>query len=293
MHRFPGSFRQEANGPLHGGSLKDSLRRIVLSTSTVLLAALISLGVAGCADIITYSQDARAEGLKLYRQQQYADAAGAFRNATKQNPLDYKSYSYLGQSYEQIGQHEQAIHAFRTSLQVQAKDIEGKHDDTFRQGTLNGLASAIAKCDQKDTETDDVQHRAEVNNSPEEWFILGKIFAYRGDPDSAIDAYNRAALTAPENFYIAKEYGLYLEKLGQTQRAELPLRRAYAMNPEDADVGAALRRVGVVPGPALKDQNALAQPILPKGPIPELDINKISGNQPTQSNGAAASAPRD
>lgn len=271
--------------------MRSSLRCIV--SGSLLGLTLSVLTLAGCADIITYSKDARKEGLKLYGEQQYADAAGAFRNAVRQNPLDYKSYCYLGQSYEQIGQHEQAIHAFRTSLQVMAKDIEGKRDFKFRQDTLNGLANAIAKSDVRDSEVNDVQRRAETNNSAEEWFVLGKIFAYRGDPDSAMDAYNRAMMTDSENFYIAKENGLYLEHLNQGQKAEVPLRKAYAMNQQDEEVNNALRRIGVVPGPGVLDERALAKPLIPRGPIPEIDVNKMTGNGPTQSNGVAASAPRD
>ena len=39
--------------------------------------------------------------------------------------------------------------------------------------------------------------------------------------------------------------------------------------------------------------SALARPLIPRGPIPELDVNKITGHGETQSNGTSASAPRD
>jgi tetratricopeptide (TPR) repeat protein len=261
--------------------------------SRTLSIALIAITLAGCADIITYSKDSRKEGLKLYSEQQWADAAGAFRNAARQNPLDYKSYCYLGDCYEQLGQHQEAIHAFRTSLEVMSKDIDGRYDIAFRQGVLNGLASAIAKCDQRDTEINDVENRAQTNNSAEEYFILGKIFAFRGDPDSAIDSYNHAMLTDPNNFFIAKEYGLYLVQLHQNDKAELPLRKAYSLKQDDEQVNNALRNIGVVPGPGVLDESALAKPLIPRGPIPELDVNKITGHGETQTNGEAASAPRD
>ena len=173
------------------------------------------------------------------------------------------------------------------------KDIDGKRDVVFRQGVLNGLANAIAKSDSRDTEINDVERRAQTNSSSEEYFILGKIFAYRGDPDSAIDAYNHAMLTDPDNFYIAKEYGLYLVQLNQGQKAELPLRKAYAQKQDDDQVNNALRSIGVVPGPAVLDQDALAKPMIPRGPIPEVDVNKITGHGETQTNGESVSAPRD
>jgi tetratricopeptide (TPR) repeat protein len=258
---------------------------------TPVFALLGCLLVGGCADILTYSKDSQAKGLELYREQQYADAAGAFRNAVKQNPQDYQCYFYLGESEEQLNQHEQAIAAFRTALTEMTHSMQGKSDIEFRQNVLNGLASAIAKSDRRDAEINEIQSQATGNGSAEDWFILAKVFAYRGDADSALDAYNKAELMDPQNFYIAKEYGLYLERTGQTQKAELPLEKAYAMNSEDVDVNNALRRIGVIPGPSLKDQDALAKPLIPRGPIPEIDLNKVVA--PITGGTSSASAPND
>lgn len=252
----------------------------------------ILLGIAGCADVMTYSQDAHHEGLKLYRQGAYADAAGAFRNSVRQNPRNYQGYYYLGMCYDQLGQYQQAIVAFKTARQTINLTLEGKEDTQCRQNILNGLASSIARSDLRDAETDAAQRDAQDHQTAESWWLLGKIYAYRGDADSAIDAYNRAALLEPNNFMVVKDYGLYLERLGQSQRAEAPLRRAYSLNSQDDQVIAALRRIGVVPGPSLKDENQLAKPIIPKGPIPEVHVpNMLPGNN--DSSNSTVSAPRD
>ena len=229
----------------------------------------------GCADVITYSRDAQREGIKLYRQGDYADAAGAFRNALRQNPRDYQSYYYLGASYEAMTQYQQAIQAYRQGRAAQALSLSGKEDDDFRLRLVNGLASAIAKSDTRDVETDAAAQRANSGQDPSDWFVLAKVYTYRGDADSAIDAYNRACLIEPNNFVYAKEYGLYMEKIGQPRKAEAPLRRAYSLDSSDDQVVMALRRIGVVPGPSLKDESALAKPAIPKGPIPEM---RIGGN---------------
>jgi hypothetical protein len=47
------------------------------------------------------------------------------------------------------------------------------------------------------------------------------------------------------------------------------------VNDKDEQVVGALRQLGVVPGPSLKEQGELAQPLVPKGPIPPLDMDKI------------------
>jgi len=239
----------------------------ILRVSSQLLIVGLIFAVAGCADVITYSKDSRKEGLRLMRAQEYADAAGAFRNATRQNPRDYQSYFYLGESYAKLNQWQQSVAAYRTSLEVLDSTIAGKDDLEFRQTALNGYASAIARSDTRDIETNAAIQKAHNSAKANDWFLIAKIYAFRGDPDNAIDAYTRAEQIDPNSFYIAKERGLYLEKLNQQAIAEPSLRRAYAINQDDEEVSAALRRLGIVPGLSLKSENALANPPLPKGPI--------------------------
>src|SRR5215211_2055709 len=49
-----------------------------------------TVGLFGCADTVTFSKDAQTKGLSLYNEGQYADSAGAFRNAVRQRPNDYQ-----------------------------------------------------------------------------------------------------------------------------------------------------------------------------------------------------------
>jgi tetratricopeptide (TPR) repeat protein len=270
--------------------IRSSSQHVRFLGGSVLICAWL-LGTSGCADIVTYSQDAQREGIKLYQKQNYADAAGAFRNSVRQNPRNYEGYYWLGMSYEQLGQYQQSIASYKTARQTVNLAAEGKHDDEMRAKILSGMASAIAKSDQADTETDVANRDARNYGGAENWFMLAKIYAYRGDADSAIDAYNRAALLEPTAFYIAKDYGLYLDRIGQKQKAEAPLRRAYSLNRDDADVNAALRRIGVVPGPSILDEDQLARPTIPKGPIPEVKVpNVLPGRTETDS---TVQAPRD
>jgi tetratricopeptide (TPR) repeat protein len=269
--------------------VQSNLQRIDRLGGAVIVCALL-LGMTGCSDLITYSQDAQREGIKLYQKQNYADAAGAFNNSVRQNPRNYEGYYGLGCSYEQLGQYQQSIAAYKTARDLLNTTPEGKHDEAMRTKVLSGLASAIAKSDQRGVETDSASREARNYGGADRWFLLAKIYAYQGDADSAIDAYNRAALLDPQAFYIAKDYGLYMEKIGQKQRAESPLRRAYSLNQDDAEVNAALRRIGVVPGPGILDEDQLARPVIPKGPIP---APKIPNVLPGNSDDSTAGAPRD
>ena len=39
-----------------------------------------------------------------------------------------------------------------------------------------------------------------------------------------------------------------------------------------------MQRLGIVPGPSLKDKDDLAKPLLPRGPIPEVDMAKVKSS---------------
>jgi tetratricopeptide (TPR) repeat protein len=276
--------------------------RVISRTIKGLCGAALALGAVvattGCAsDTITRSRDAENHAMSLYNEQRYPDAAGAFHNMARSNPRDYRSYYHLGNCYVQMRQWQQAIQSYRSALDVMGTTLQGKADTVFRQQILNGLASAIAQSDKSDVEVQSLAKQAEAG-SVEDIFLLAKVYAYKNDPDMAIETYSRAALRDPGNFYIQKEYGLYLERFGQKDRARLPLKNAYAMNSNDQEVADALRRINVVPGPSLKSEDQLAKPLVPKGPIPPIHFggngNNSTADAPTAPMpGAVPSGPRD
>jgi Tfp pilus assembly protein PilF len=265
-----------------------------------LIAALIPfvalILIAGCQqEILSHNPESRAAGVKAFEEGSYADAAGAFRNAVRVDPRDYKSQCYLGQCYEKMNQHQQANQAYKASLDAQPSTLAGQEDKAQRIATIEALAACIAHGDNRDAETNVIEKQARATNNPQDYLLLAKIYQNRGDADSALDAYNRSALTASQDFTVLKEYGLYLEQLGQTQKATLQLRRAYQMNPNDQQVNAALYRLHVIPGPGLKDEAQLTKPPLPQGPLPEVDLSrfKLGGSnteqqQPQQEQAAPA-----
>jgi Tfp pilus assembly protein PilF len=192
--------------------------------------------------------NARKQGLKFYKDGNYVDAAGSFKNAVNKDPRDYKSYYYLGLSYDAIKSYQQAIQAFRSALDNLKWTQEGRTDEALRAGILDSLARSIANSESPDIELE--AHKT----TAEDFFVIAKVHRYGGDADSALEAYKRAALLDPSHFHIQKDYGLYLEQLGQTKQAEPVIRKAYQLNPKDPQVADALRRMGIVPGPSLLDR---------------------------------------
>lgn len=229
--------------------------------------------VLNTGDVITFSTRSQREGVKLYDAGQYEQAVGAFRNATNQNPRDYLSFYYLGKIYAQQSREQQASQAFQTSLRVQPETEAGRSDVEARSRTAEAFAQFLALAGSRETELASFEQGVQKRNTATDWYALALVYVQTQDADNAIDAYNRATLLAPRDFDISKSYGLYLSNLGAKERALPVLRKAYQLNPKDVQVNAALRDLGIVPGPSLLTENQMAKPILPKGPLPEIEVN--------------------
>lgn len=237
------------------------------------VSAVLSVFIGGCSgDLITYSKEARRQGMTFSAQQDYPKALGAYRSAVRQNARDYQSYFYLGDTYEKLNQPLEAITSYKTSLEVQPLTEDGRADGAQRVKTLDALGAVIAKADPRDIEVNQLEAKAAASSTGEEYYVLARAYAGRGDADSAIEAFNKGVLQNAKSPTIAKAAGLYFEQLGQKTAAETMLRNAYRLDPTDAEVSAALRRMGIVPGPSLLGENELAKPFLPRGPIPEIPV---------------------
>lgn len=253
--------------------------RVARTWVLLALAAILPLASAGCADIMASSADDRNKGIQLYNDGSYADAAGAFHNAIKVTPGDYRSHYYLGRSYDSMKAHQQAISSYRTALGLSKRAYETPEQREFQWKIYDGLAAALASSPAGDSDIAALQQKQP--STAEDQLILAKIHRLRGDVDSALDAYKQSVMLDPSSLGVAKEYGLYLLQLNQADQARAQLKRAYVLNrrasrAEDREVVAALRSVGVIPGPSLGEERDLVQPPLPQGPLPEVDVSKIN-----------------
>jgi Tfp pilus assembly protein PilF len=245
---------------------------------SALLLAFGPLLTAGCAGMFTRHEDPTTTGLRLYQDKNYAEAAGAFRNAVRNDERDYKAHYYLAVACDADQRYQEAIEAYRTCLGVMKLTYEGQEDSAFRVKVLDGLAMTVAKADTHDHELNAFEQKAKSSNKAEDYFLIAKIYKYRGDADMALENYQHAVLLDNQSFPILKEYGLYLQQAHQNERATAALEQAYRINDKDQQVNAALTNMGIVVGPSLKERNELAQPVIPKGPIPPVDLAKIKAD---------------
>jgi tetratricopeptide (TPR) repeat protein len=202
---------------------------------------------------------------------------------------------FLATCYEFMNRPQEAIEEYRTTLIVMSNSMEGKTDTVTRQRVLANMASAIAKESDKSSDLAQIEHAQP--RTGENVVMLARIYRQSGDPDMALARYDEAEKLDPNDPVVAKEYGLYLEQLGQTKKADAQLRVAFGLNTKDEEVAAALRRLGVVPGPSLKSEDALEKPVIPLGPLPEVEFtNKEPAATPSPfpvNTAPTASGPRD
>lgn len=244
----------------------------------------------GCGDVVTYAKYSRQQGVDAMNAGRDDQAQGAFRDALRQNPADYQSSYYLGTLYAKGGRYNEAAAQFKTAMAVQQATYDGKRDAAFHTKLLQAYAAAVAKVDDHDATVNQLEDDAKISNTGDEAYTLAIIYAARGDADSAIAAYAKAADQAPKSFDIAKDQGLYLAQIGQKPAAEQALRRAYRLNQGDPQVNDGLRSLGIIPGPSLKDAKQMETPLVPVGPIPNyLDkLKKSSSDAPPPTPAAPA-----
>jgi Tfp pilus assembly protein PilF len=210
-----------------------------------LAVATVACLLAGCSDMLTYSQDFKRVGMRQYNRQQYEDAAGSFAAAAKQDPTDYQTQYYLGRCYEQTGQPQLAIAAYRLCLKLRTLMPAGRADIATRERVISRLAMLIAHLPYPDAQINDIEQQAKAQNSAQDYRLLARVFALRGDADSAVDCYRRAVSFSDNDFTLEKEYGLYLLKINQTAQAARVLKLAWQMDSSDQQVVRLLRGLGV------------------------------------------------
>src|SRR5260221_4041636 len=154
------------------------------SSRPILLLVVLGLSFAltGCSDMLTFAQRIRETVMDAYREADYPKAAGAFRAALRQDPRDYLSHYYLGLSSLQLQNYQQAMVAFRSSIETQNVTLAGQEDNATRIKSLAGLAQAIVKSDDSDQEVNRVEQEARGAKGPiaaREFFVLAKVYRYR------------------------------------------------------------------------------------------------------------------
>lgn len=269
-----------------------SFRGRVLMRACLAAFALAGLGLAGCADAFTTSRTETAEGRTLLEEGEGEEASLIFANQVRRAPRSYKAHYYLGESRMASGRTQEAILSYRTALEVMPLTPGGQRDEEFRFYIVDALSEALANHDEDGSQLAQLEAKGKGNKTYK--LLVAMTHAKAGRPDNALESFNQAVTLDRTDPQIAKQYGLYLESIAQNDPAEFYLRRAYRLNTQDEEVAAALRRLGIVPGPAILSATELTRPAIPLGPLPEVKWQK-QAQKPApeaESETAAPTAPK-
>src|SRR3954464_11383177 len=99
---------------------------MITSFSFRFMTIVVGLSVIGCAqvpDLVSHNENLRRQGDQQLAERSYADAAGTFRTAARQDPRDYKALYSLGICYEKMNQFHQAIEAYKSSMDSQTRTL--------------------------------------------------------------------------------------------------------------------------------------------------------------------------
>lgn len=262
------------------------MKTMTMAVLAVLLISGTFLG--GCATevpIFTNARSSRLEGVELYNRGDYEMSVGSFRNAVKDEPRDFRSQYYLGLSYENLGNYQQAIQAYRSALRVMRETPAGRDASDFRQLVMNSLATSIAKHDDNAIEQNLLAKEGSTLSLPshiraESYFVLAKVNRIRGDADAALQNYYLASELADNDYWLQREAGLYLQRMGKNLRAVKPLRRAIAMNNRDQEVAAAMQQLNLaVPTPMVQTGGGPA-PAFKAIPLPDVELQLADAGMP-------------
>ena len=242
--------------------------RFALRLACISAISLAGVALTGCADAITFSQTETSTGQILLAEGEAEEAAIIFANQVRRSPKDYEAHFHLGQAQLAGGRATEAIRSFKTALEVMPLSHSGKEDDQTRFEIVDALSGALAAHDTDGSLLVQIESKSKGNKTLK--LLSAMTYAKAGDPDNAIQRFNEAVNLDREDPYATKQFGLYLESIAQADDAEYQLRRAYRLNTQDQEVAAALRRLGVVPGPAILSATELSKPKIPQGPIPEI-----------------------
>jgi Tfp pilus assembly protein PilF len=268
-----------------------------LSFARIGVIVLLGAALVGCGtDVISYNREFRQTAFAQYDKKDYLNAAQTFKAALREEPGDYMSRYFLATCYEFMNRPQEAIEEYRTTLITMSNSMEGKGDLVTRRKVCAAFASAIAK--ESDKSADLAMIERQQPRTQENVLMLARIYRQSGDADMALMRYDEVQKLNPNDAIVAKEYGLYLEQLGQTRKADIQLRLAYGLNTSDEEIAAALRRLGVVPGPSLKNEEALEKPVVPLGPLPEVEFTSKQPAAtpsvfPVNTGATVSSGPRD
>lgn len=215
-----------------------------LSASLITASAclLASSMLAGCSQQIS-KQTLRTRGDHAMFVEHWTVAMDNYTELTDRDPTDWSAQANLGHAALEAGD----LATARRSLEIAS---------TLRP-TDAAIARDLADTMQQQQAWDDLfaylRDRAMSTSTSADWLRLARVAIEADDPDTAREAVRTAlAVDADQSVGPYLMAARMLRRLGDDDEAQRTLALAWRIDPKNEDVRAALRDMGVVPGPTMR-----------------------------------------
>lgn len=216
--------------------------KLVIAICITQLFIFMFQGCAGTTNTYSKKQDAQWS----YDHEDYEAAKSAYQAVLEAKPEDPEANYGLAKALVALGDYAGA----RTPMEIAYNDAWARVDLAYNIAV--DLALIYSKCELYDELFTFLRQRAENSGLMRDSLLLGQYAAKCGDPDTAEHAF-LVAMRIDDSGSAEPYYNLALlyEQLGDSKSAEMRLRQAYGLSPDDKQIISKLERyVGVV-GPTV------------------------------------------
>jgi tetratricopeptide (TPR) repeat protein len=210
------------------------------STICLLLVGVFTLALTSCGQ--PSNSTLLERGNYAMWQGRWSDAATSFQKATLQHPGDWRAQYHLGQCYLEMGDATRASQSLAVAESLRPADTE-----------IAALyAESLLLSNEQDKLYTFLLHRAQKQQTTDDWITFAEYTMDLDDPDSAVNAINTAIAisdgTTAEPYIVAASFA---ERLGDDPLAVTRWSEAWVIEPTNETISNALRAHGVVPGPTM------------------------------------------
>ncbi len=203
---------------------------------------LASALLAGCSTHVS-KETLRKRGDQAMFVEHWDVAIVNYTELTDRDPTDWSAQAKLGRSALATGD----LSTARRALEIAAA----------LRPTDDRIANDLADTMQQQLAWDDLfaylRDRATSTSTSTDWLRLARVAIEADDPDTARQAVRTAlAVDADDDVAPYLMAARLLRQLGDDDEAQRTLALAWRIDPRDEDVLAALRDMGVVPGPTMR-----------------------------------------
>jgi tetratricopeptide (TPR) repeat protein len=174
------------------------------------------------------------EGIKLFKEGKYEEAAAAFQRASEKEPSEPIYYNNIGESYIKLGKYDEAIEAFKKMLEIQPESYTANK----KLGELYGR--------KRDYEAAIPYYQKAVELSPQDpvaFYDLGACLINIRKYQPALEALRQAVKLKPDYAQAYYQMGMIYVNQNQVEEALKNLEKFLELAPDDPHAAVARQLV--------------------------------------------------